>query len=38
MNSLTFPAAGRFLRAVKTIGGTDNPSYTGCLNLLAVED
>ena len=36
--TINLDAAGRFLRAVKTLGGTDNPSYTGCLNLLAVED
>lgn len=27
----------RYLRAVATLGGTDSPSYTGSLNLLACE-
>lgn len=35
--TLNLDKAGRFLRAVKTIGGTDNPAYTACLTLLASE-
>ncbi len=35
--ALDLDKAGRFLRAVKTIGGTNSPSYTGSLALLASE-
>lgn len=34
---LKLDSAGRYLRAVKTIGGTNSPSYTGALVLIASE-
>ena len=35
--TINLDKAGRYLRTVCTLGGTNSPSYTGSINLLAVE-
>lgn len=35
--TINLDKAGRYLRSVCTIGGTNSPSYPGCINLLATE-
>ena len=35
--TINLDKAGRYLRSVCTIGGTNSPSYTGTINLLATE-
>lgn len=35
--TINLDKAGRYLRTVCTLGGTNSPAYTGTINLLAVE-